>query len=88
MRVEPRHSSTNESGPHCYQGVDISGAYWTETGDEETLKKLVAKHGAVSTGVAAAGAFSQYKVQSALSSLSTPEISERERGAFHFEWAT
>merc|ERR1711936_84603 len=44
-----------------YQGVDISGAYWTESGDEETLKKLVATHGAVVTGVAAAGPFSQYK---------------------------
>ena len=45
-----------------YQGVETSGAYWTESGDEETLKKLVATHGAVVTGVAAAGAFSQYKV--------------------------
>merc|ERR1719219_2350624 len=43
------------------QGVSTSGAYWTESGDEETLKKLVAQHGAVVTGVAAAGAFSQYK---------------------------
>jgi len=44
-----------------YQGVSTSGAYWTESGDEATLKKLVAKHGAVVTGVAAAGPFSQYK---------------------------
>merc|ERR1711936_879684 len=44
-----------------YQGVDTSGAYWTESGDEATLKKLVAQHGAVVTGVAAAGPFSQYK---------------------------
>merc|ERR1719189_28707 len=44
-----------------YQGVETSGAYWTESGDEETLKKLVATHGAVVTGVAAAGPFSQYK---------------------------
>merc|ERR1712183_1268189 len=58
-----------------YQGVDISGAYWTETGDEETLKKLVAKHGAVSTGVAAAGAFSQYKggIFSGCSSTARPD---------------
>merc|ERR1712024_412398 len=44
-----------------YQGGSVSGAYWTESGDEETLKKLVAQHGAVVTGVAAAGPFSQYK---------------------------
>merc|ERR1712241_1636362 len=44
-----------------FQGVSTSGAYWTEAGDEETLKKLVAAHGAVVTGVAAAGPFSQYK---------------------------
>merc|ERR1739848_125572 len=44
-----------------YQGVSTSGAYWTESGDEATLKKLVATHGAVVTGVAAAGPFSQYK---------------------------
>merc|ERR1712119_37067 len=58
-----------------YQGVDISGAYWTESGDEETLKKLVTKHGAVSTGVAAAGAFSQYKggIFSGCSSTARPD---------------
>ena len=45
-------------------GAAVTGAYWTETSDEATLQALVANHGAVLTGVAAAGAFSQYKVQS------------------------
>ena len=49
-----------------FQGVSTSGAYWTEAGDEETLKKLVAAHGAVVTGVAAAGPFSQASVTSFL----------------------
>merc|ERR1719219_1999473 len=58
-----------------YQGVDVSGAYWTESGDEETLKKLVATHGAVVTGVAAAGAFSKYKggIFSGCSSSAQPD---------------
>merc|ERR1711936_875193 len=58
-----------------YQGVDISGAYWTESGDEESLKKLVATHGAVVTGVAAAGPFSQYKggIFSGCSSSAQPD---------------
>merc|ERR1719411_2093808 len=58
-----------------YQGVDVSGAYWTESGDEETLKKLVATHGAVVTGVAAAGPFSQYKggIFSGCSSSAQPD---------------
>jgi len=44
-----------------YQGVSTSGAYWTGNGDEETLKKLVVEHGAVLTGVSAAGPFTKYK---------------------------
>merc|ERR1719411_1487038 len=58
-----------------YQGVSTSGAYWTESGDEATLKKLVATHGAVVTGVAAAGAFSQYKggIFSGCSSTAQPD---------------
>merc|ERR1719411_513139 len=58
-----------------YQGVSVSGAYWTESGDEETLKKLVAAHGAVVTGVAAAGPFSQYKggIFSGCSSSAQPD---------------
>merc|ERR1712045_818035 len=57
------------------QGVSTSGAYWTDRGDEETLKKLVAKHGAVGTGVAAAGAFSKYKggIFSGCSSTARPD---------------
>ena len=42
-------------------GAAVTGAYWTASSDEATLKKLVATHGAVLTGVAAAGAFSQYQ---------------------------
>jgi len=47
--------------PQFFQGVNLSGAYWTESGSEDILKKLVAKHGAVQTGVRAAGPFSEYK---------------------------
>ena len=43
-------------------GASITGGYWTEQGGEDLLKKLVAEHGAVMTGVAAAGPFSAYKV--------------------------
>ena len=41
-------------------GAFLTG-YWTGDGTEDLLKKLVAENGAVMTGVAAAGPFSQYK---------------------------
>ena len=41
-------------------GASLSG-YWTGQGTEDLLKKLVAENGAVMTGVAAAGPFSNYK---------------------------
>jgi len=44
-----------------FQGASITGGYWTQQGGEDLLKKLVAEHGAVMTGVAAAGPFSAYK---------------------------
>merc|ERR1712241_1322611 len=44
-----------------YQGAKISGLYVTSNGDEETLKALVAEHGAVQTTVGANSEFQQYK---------------------------
>ena len=56
-------------------GAAVTGAYWTSTSDEATLKKLVASHGAVLTGVAAGGAFSQYQggIFSGCSSTAEPD---------------
>ena len=56
-------------------GAAVNGAYWTSSSDEATLKKLVASHGAVLTGVAAGGAFSQYKggIFSGCSSTAEPD---------------
>ena len=48
---------------HIYKitaGVSISGGWWTYSGDEELLKKLVYEYGAVITSLAAAGPWSQY----------------------------
>jgi len=42
------------------QGVKLSGNYYTYSGDEETMKKLLYTHGAVGTAVKAAGEFSNY----------------------------
>ena len=42
-------------------GASITGAYWTESGTEDTLKSLVAEHGAVMTGVYVDNAFMEYK---------------------------
>jgi len=43
------------------QGAAINGGYWTENGDEETLKRLVAEKGAVLTFIEAHGGFKNYK---------------------------
>ena len=46
----------------CFDvGAYISGGYWTMSGDETLLKKLVAQHGAVLTTVAVHGGFHPYK---------------------------
>ena len=44
-----------------YQGAKISGLYVTSKGDEETMKALVAEHGAVQTTVGANSKFKGYK---------------------------
>ena len=44
-----------------FQGASITGAYWTESGSEDTLKSLVAEHGAVMTGVYVDNSFTEYK---------------------------
>ena len=41
-------------------GVSISGGWWTYSGDEDLLQKLVYEYGAVITSLAAAGPWSQY----------------------------
>ena len=50
-----------------YKGIDldaeISGAYYTEEGDEETMKKLVVDHGAVYTTMHINTYFRQYKAE-------------------------
>ena len=46
---------------HYNQGAKVSGVLYTYDGDEKTLKGLVAKHGAVVTGVAASGPFQEYE---------------------------
>ena len=45
----------------AYSGVAVNDGYWTMNGNEEMLKKLVAKNGAVITGVVARGPFSGYR---------------------------
>jgi len=45
---------------HYNQGAKVTGSYYTYAGDEETLKTLVAKNGAVVTSVAASGPFMAY----------------------------
>ena len=42
------------------QGAEISGHYYTYSGNEEKLKNLVLEHGAVVAGVKAAGPFQRY----------------------------
>ena len=41
--------------------MSVNDGYWTTKGSEEMLKKMVAKYGAVITGVVAKGPFSAYK---------------------------
>jgi len=43
------------------QGAKVTDASYTYFGDEETLKKLVYEHGAVSTSVQSKGPFQEYK---------------------------
>ena len=57
-----QYQHTSRYVVHNTAGASITGGYWTEQGGEDLLKKLVAEHGAVMTGVAAAGPFSEYKV--------------------------
>ena len=42
------------------QGAKITDVYYTYSGDEELLKKMVAENGAVVSGVSAYGPFQQY----------------------------
>merc|ERR1711981_263759 len=46
---------------HYNQGAKVSGSYYTYEGDEETMKGLVAKHGAVVTSVRSSGPFQDYE---------------------------
>jgi len=46
--------------PTYNQGAGVSDYYYTYSGDEETLKSLVARHGAVVTSVNADGPFMDY----------------------------
>jgi len=46
---------------HYNQGAKVSGSYFTYEGDEETMKGLVAKHGAVVTSVRSSGPFQEYE---------------------------
>ena len=41
--------------------MSVNDGYWTTKGSEEMLKKLVAKYGAVITGIVAKGPFSAYR---------------------------
>ena len=41
--------------------MSVNDGYWTTKGSEEMLKKMVAKYGAVITGVVAKGPFSAYR---------------------------
>ena len=41
--------------------MSVNDGYWTTKGSEEMLKKLVAKYGAVITGIVANGPFSAYR---------------------------
>merc|ERR1712107_344116 len=47
--------------PVYNQGARISGSYYTYSGDEELMKKLIYEHGAVVAGVKSAGPFQEYK---------------------------
>lgn len=46
---------------HYNQGAKVTGVYYTYDGDEETMKGLVAEHGAVVTSVRAGGALQNYE---------------------------
>jgi len=46
---------------HYNQGAKVTGVYYTYKGDEETLKGLVAEHGAVVTSVGAGGPMQNYE---------------------------
>jgi len=46
---------------HFNQGAEVTNSFWTQDGDEETLKKLVATHGAVISTVMASGPFQNYE---------------------------
>ena len=52
---------TCPAADHYNQGAKVSGSYYTYEGDEETLKGLVAKHGAVVTSVRSSGPFQDYE---------------------------
>merc|ERR1712168_905893 len=47
--------------PVYNQGARISGSYYTYSGDEELMKKLIYEHGAVLAGVKSTGPFQSYK---------------------------
>jgi len=61
----PSVSSDPKTCPATYksfsQGAVITGGYWTDKGDEETLKRLVVENGAVLTLIKAHGGFHNYK---------------------------
>jgi len=44
-----------------FQGVSLTGGYWTRDADEDTMRKLVYEHGAVITSIDASQPWSQYK---------------------------
>ena len=46
---------------YLFLGAIITGGYWTDKGDEETLKRLVVENGAVLTLIKAHGGFHNYK---------------------------
>jgi len=56
-----RRGACSTSYPEYNQGVKVTKAVTTRTGDETTLKKLVAQEGAVIVGVQAKGAFGYYQ---------------------------
>merc|ERR1719323_899508 len=53
-------STCSTSYKTFFQGVSVSDAYWTESGTEDLLKKLVYQHGAVMVGIYA-NTISSYK---------------------------
>merc|ERR1711892_307993 len=59
LKTAPKYTCPKDISPYN-QGASVTKAWFTKKGDEETLKRLVYEHGAVTTGVQSRGGFQRY----------------------------